>query len=210
MIKDFRYNSTWEDYSRMVAQVEELLKQGRARWQIGCLHDFDLDVDGDVDFEYDEWKIIYEEILFMIFMGLKDVPPDAEGVRGALRTSTEALEEWQIEDAITLVMNKFELAYDTFHVEELKELYCLRKESIMPKLSAITYNLVERRGVSGQRYPEAQISISVQKKLPEIPYIPGERDIQECGSEISFVCGRNDIDYLIRVLQEMKDGLRED
>lgn len=210
MIKNFRYDSTWEDYSRMVAQVEELLDQGKARWQIGCLYEIDLDVDADVHFEYDAWNILYDEILFMIIMGLQDSPPSEERVRDALKPGVESLREQQIEDMITLVMNKYELAYDTFHVEELKEVYCLRKESIMPKLSAIDYNVVERRAFSGKRYQEAQISITAQRRLPEIPYKPSTQAPRDCGSEISFICGRDNIDYLIRVLQEIKDGMRED
>lgn len=214
MIKNFRYNSSWEDFSRTVSKICYLIQQKKAEWLIGFLKDFDLYIEEDAAFKSlsrTELEIAYEEILYLLMGAITNSEIDTADLKRQLAENYGELSEKEIRDLITNIENKYELIKDSFNIAEMRNKYNYRKKSINSKLCQFEFNICiqdNENGTDESRY--ALVRMTSQNNLPELDSKRIDQLISEREKkEVTFLCDETDIDILIAQLEEVKQKIRK-
>lgn len=211
MIKNFRFNTPWEQFEEAVKVLKDLIKQKEAYWLLGCLRGFDLFIDDNIAESLDKeiLRIIYSEIMYLLYGAINGEDIDEEKMKKAiLRESSETSEE-DAQAAAMSVRNKFELVKDSFDFEQLRRRYKLKKESIHFKLSDFAYNICSSDLSDGEKINCAFINITAQKRLTDMEDKDKTVPNSERQQEVYFVCDYEDIDMLIHQLEHVKKQMGE-
>lgn len=213
MIANFRYDSSWEDFSNAIKIVKGLIKQGKAYWLIGFLKDFDLYLNEEAIDVLDDKTIdiLQDEVIYLLMWALNGAEIDVEEMHEAMLANNKNVSEDDIEAAVRSTQNKFELVKDSFDISTLSARYNLKKNSVNSKLCDFAYNIYTHNNAEEQSKTNcAIISMTCKRKFSElkaqgIGALLAEREQKE----ITFVCDETDLDILIRELKEIKQKIRE-
>lgn len=213
MVKNFRYNSSWEKFEEAVKTIQELLQSNDAHWLMGCLAEFDLAIaeekSGTVE---DVLEIIHDEVLFLLYSCINGKEPDKEKMRKILFSEYESeISNDEIEQLSENMHNKYELVNDAFDIDNLKRRNELKKDSISPKLSDFQYNVMTQNLQTGDNAKCALVKMACKKKLEDFYSRGLEMQLKELEPEadITFICDEDDVDFLICQFEEIKQKIKE-
>ena len=213
MVKNFRYDSSWDKFEEAVKTIQELLKSNNAHWLIGCLKEFSLAIAEEKSDKIDDIsEIIRDEVLFLLYLYINEKEPNIDEMRESLSSNGESeISDVEIEKLLKSVYNKYELVKDAFDTDKLKLRYRLKNNSISPKLSDFKYNIMIQNLPNGDNARCALINIACKKKLEGFYSRGLASKIEELEPEtdITFICDEDDINLLISQFEEMKQKIKE-
>lgn len=213
MLANFRYESSWEDFSKTVKRLQALLREGKAHWLIGFLKDFDLYFEESAVDELDEKfiNILQEEVLYLLIGALKGEELDVQKVHETILMNNKNVSEDEISHIFVNMKNKYELVKDSFEIDKLAARYHLKKSAVNAKLCDFKYNIyTDTCNTAGKQTDCAIISMACKRKFTDLR-AQGIRALleEQEKNEITFICDEADIDVLIEELEGIKQKMRK-
>lgn len=208
----YRYDSDIELFKAAVNCAKNILEKGK----LAILYQF-IDVisaevfisQDEFEQEYDEigWKdfinILDDEIIYLLRQNFEEsIERDAEL---SYLKEKEVPEEWQ-EKIIALKLDKCKYVNEYLGGEREKNRYRLKNRSLLKKLSDVDYEL--SRTMDEEEVSYATIRMSVDSTLEGKDIPRALRDVFVQNKEnITFICDKSDVEYLIQKLERLKKML---
>ncbi len=216
----FRYSADMDAFKKSVDYSKELLKTDQISILFGCISDVNIILDRntyeknnyDIDFKTFS-KIFKGEIISIMTTVLE------EGEQEAGESLTEFLQEKDdseinIEDILKLYREKTEYVKEALICSDIVDRYCFKAMTVSDKLSSFDWNI--NKFVFDDHDDEikyAQVRIAASKNLVDgdLPYsLSRMLKANQPESEVKFVCDKNDVNYLIKQLEKIRDALQKD
>ena len=209
----YRYNSDIELFKKAVNCAKEMSENG----EMFILYQFINVISAEIfisqekfeqKFEGITWNdfvdILNNEIIYLIRQNFETYGEEDIELRNYLNDK-EVSEEWQ-EKIIELKSEKCKYVYEYLGGAQEENRYNLKKRSFYKKLSDIDYEL--SRTIDEEEVVYATIKMSVDSSLEGKDMLKAVSNVFNQSKEnITFICDRSDIEYLIHKLEIIKQML---
>ena len=202
MVDGFRYASSWDEFERVVWELNDLLKRKDAYWAVGFMGKFDLFIDDAMadGMKENVLDIIYDEILYLLKWRLDENIMGEEDIRAVLFATDNGISEEELEEMAKIVCNKYELIMDVFDIEYLAMRYNWKRDTLSPKLANLRYDVSTQYIPDGHKINCVLVNMECRKKW---------NGCDQQSEDITFICDEEDIDLWISQLKEMQQRIRE-
>lgn len=207
----YRYNSDMELFQTAVDCAKEMLESNKMILLYHCIDVISAEVfmtPVEFEQEYDKirWNefidILDNEIVYLLRQGFEGGNEDETGLKRYL-SEKNVSEECQ-EKIIQLKLDKCQYVNKWLAGEKEKNRYNLKKSSVWKKLSDIECELSRTIDEEEIVYATIKMSVNSTLEVKEVPKVT--RDIFD-QDNVTFICDRSDIEYLIRKLERIKQML---
>lgn len=207
----YRYNSDMELFQIAVDCAKEMLESNKMILLYHCIDVISAEVfmtPVEFEQEYDRirWNdfidILDNEIVYLLRQGFEGSSEDETGLKRYL--TEKNVSEKQQEKIIQLKSDKCQYASKRLAGEKEKKRYNLKKSSVWKKLSDIECELSRTIDEEEIVYATIKMSVNSTLEVKEMPKVT--RDIFD-QDNVTFICDRSDIEYLIRKLERIKQML---
>lgn len=209
----YRYNSNMELFKRAVDCAKEMLESGKAI----ILYQFIDVISAEVFMSQEEFEqkydriswddfidVLYTEIIYLLKQNFEESIVMDSGLKSFL--DKNSVSEEQQEKIISLKLEKCKYVDKYLGGEREKNRYRLKKRSFLKKLSNIDYEL--SRTIDEEEIVYATMRMTVNSTLEGKDVLRAVGDVFNQNEEnITFICDKSDIEYLIQKLERIKQML---
>lgn len=212
--ESFRFVSDLEQYKRTVDYTKTLLDEKQLIITYGCIRDKMVKLliskeEFEERFTGIDWKsynkILRSEILYILEQNYVQPIKIEKSLEKYLRE--EGLEEEEVNKVCQIKLEKRKYAYEKLYSENDKSRYRLKKNTISDKLSAIKFDICKT--VEDESVLYAHIKFQTDDSLvdAEVPAQIAGLISSKKSQEISFICDKYDLDYIISELTKIQKRL---
>lgn len=207
----YRFDSDMELFQIAVDCVKEMLESNRMILLYHCIEVISAEVfmtPVEFEQEYDKirWNdfidILDNEIVFLLRQSFEGISEDETGLKKYL--AEKNVSEESQEKIIRLKSDKCQYVSKRLAGEKEKNRYNLKKGSVWKKLFDIEYELSRTIDEEEVVYATIKMSVDSMLEVKEIPKVTRDIFHQE---NVTFICDKSDIEYLIRKLERIKQML---
>lgn len=205
--EDFRYQSSLKEFKESVGFLVKELENKKAHLLYGCINNIFVEIS---DERNEITSIIMNEVISLLEDVLTD-SFDLENLNSYLEEQCldGTIEENDKEEILRSVEEKYKYVAEKLISEEMINRYYFKTHTVNQKLIKIQSDINKYIIDDNRELKYAHIKMVSNQNVPEYSY-PYEimRIVENKAREVEFICDIEDVDYIIKQLEIIKQKLK--